>query len=477
MNSVELSLVMPVKDEEAAIGPCLARLIPVLEAMDDDAARSFEILFIDDGSSDATLEAIRKAHAADPRIRCISLSRNFGKEAALSAGLDAARGKAVVPLDVDLQDPPEALPRMVAKWRDGFDVVLAVRADRSGDSLMKRATAKWFYRLLGWLSECPIPADVGDFRLLDRRVVEALRLLPERTRFMKGLFAWLGFRQAEVEYARAARAAGESKWRYWRLWNLALEGLFSFSTLPLRIWTYVGLLVAVLALAFAAFIVGRTLISGVDVPGYASIVALLSFFSGVNMIGLGILGEYLGRVFTEVKRRPNYLVRRSARLWRGRRRRPTLGRARHRSVSGRVSGAAARGDRTGPSRRGAPVHPVRRRRRGRDGGPRHPVRRPDRAAAHLGAPCQSARLRGGTAAVVHRPLPLDVPPAGGSLAGAPPIQHRRRPRARTEFGDRLRYRRPARLALRLRGPADGHGDPGHALSAEPALGLRNRTTA
>jgi hypothetical protein len=171
----------------------------------------------------------------------------------------------VIPLDADLQDPPEVIPALVAKWREGFDVVLAVRADRSRDSLMKRASARWFYRLLGCLSECPIPADVGDFRLLDRRVVDALKLLPERTRFMKGLFAWLGFRQAQVEYARAARAAGDSKWRYWRLWNLALEGLFSFSTLPLRIWTYVGLLVAAVALGFAVFIVAETLLFGVDV--------------------------------------------------------------------------------------------------------------------------------------------------------------------------------------------------------------------
>ena len=305
MTTPELSLVVPFYNEEASCPAFFARVLPILESLTPD----YEIVCVNDGSSDQTCRLLATEHLRNRRIKLLNLSRNFGKERALSAGLDHARGRAVIPLDADLQDPPEVIPALVAKWRDGFDVVLAVRADRSGDSLMKRATAKWFYRLLGWLSECPIPADVGDFRLLDRRVVEALRLLPERTRFMKGLFAWLGFRQAEVEYVRAARAAGESKWRYWRLWNLALEGLFSFSTLPLRIWTYVGLLVAVLALAFAAFIVGRTLISGVDVPGYASIVALLSFFSGVNMIGLGILGEYLGRVFTEVKRRPNYLVR------------------------------------------------------------------------------------------------------------------------------------------------------------------------
>jgi glycosyltransferase involved in cell wall biosynthesis len=305
MTRPELSLVVPFYNEEASCTAFFARVLPVLESLTPD----YEIVCINDGSSDRTCQLLAAEHLRNRRIKLLNLSRNFGKERALTAGLDHACGRAVIPLDADLQDPPQVIPALVAKWREGFDVVLAVRADRSNDSLMKRASAKLFYRLLGCLSECPIPADVGDFRLLDRRVVEALKLLPERTRFMKGLFAWLGFRQTQVPYTRAARAAGASKWRYWRLWNLALEGLFSFSTLPLRVWTYAGLLVALLALAFAAFIVGRTLISGVDVPGYASIVALLSFFSGVNMIGLGILGEYLGRVFTEVKRRPNYLVR------------------------------------------------------------------------------------------------------------------------------------------------------------------------
>jgi polyisoprenyl-phosphate glycosyltransferase len=305
MMGPELSLVVPFYNEEDGCAAFFARVVPILESLTPD----YEIVCVNDGSSDRTCQLLVTEHLKNRRIKLLNLSRNFGKEQALTAGLDHAAGQAVIPLDADLQDPPDLIPALVARWREGFDVVLAVRADRSSDSFMKRATARLFYRVLARLSECPIPADVGDFRLLDRRVVDALKLLPERTRFMKGLFAWLGFRQAQIEYVRAARTAGSSKWPYWRLWNLALEGLFSFSTLPLRIWTYVGLLVAFLALTFAAFIVGRTLISGIDVPGYASIVALLSFFSGVNMIGLGILGEYLGRVFMEVKRRPGYLVR------------------------------------------------------------------------------------------------------------------------------------------------------------------------
>jgi polyisoprenyl-phosphate glycosyltransferase len=309
MSMVELSLVMPVKDEEAAIGPCLARLIPVLEAMDDPAARSFEILFIDDGSGDTTLEVIRKANAADPRIRCISLSRNFGKEAALSAGLDAARGKAVVPLDVDLQDPPEALPRLVAKWRDGFDVVYGVRDNRETDTLPKRITADFYYRAHNWLSNDKIPEHAGDFRLLDRRVVDVIRQMPERNRFMKGLFAWAGFRQAAVSYHREERKVGKTKFNYWKLWTLAIDGITSASTIPLRIWSYLGALVALGALAFAAFIIVRTLVTGIDVAGYASLMVAILFLGGLQLLSLGVLGEYVGRILIETKRRPLYVVR------------------------------------------------------------------------------------------------------------------------------------------------------------------------
>ena len=309
MSMVELSLVMPVKDEEAAIGPCLARLIPVIEAMDDPAARSFEILFVDDGSKDTTLEVIRKANAADPRIRCVSLSRNFGKEAALSAGLDAAQGKAVVPLDVDLQDPPEALPNMVAKWRDGFDVVYGVRDNRESDSLPKRITADFYYRAHNWLSNDKIPEHAGDFRLLDRKVVDVIRQMPERNRFMKGLFAWAGFRQAAVSYHREERKVGQTKFNYWKLWTLAIDGITSASTIPLRIWSYLGAFVALGALGYAIFIIIRTLTSGIQVPGYASLMVAILFLGGLQLLSLGVLGEYVGRILTETKGRPLYVVR------------------------------------------------------------------------------------------------------------------------------------------------------------------------
>lgn len=300
-----LSLVVPMYNEADLIPELFERVIPVVEAVTAD----YEIICVNDGSSDDTLRLLKAARETHHRIKILDLTRNFGKEIALSAGLDRASGDAVIPIDADLQDPPELVPDMVTKWREGNEVVLAVRRDRSHDSFARRLTARLFHRVMGRLSEVPIPADAGDFRLLDRRVVEMLRQLPERTRFMKGIFAWLGFRPATVEYARPARASGESKWRPWQLWNFALDGLFSFTTLPLRIWTYFGLVAAFAALAYMVLIIARTLILGVDVPGYASVVVFILFFSGLNMIGLGIIGEYLGRVFIEVKGRPLYLVR------------------------------------------------------------------------------------------------------------------------------------------------------------------------
>ena len=309
MNMVELSLVIPVKDEEAAIGPCLARVIPIIEAMADPAARSFEILFVDDGSTDTTLEVIRKANAADPRIRGISLSRNFGKEAALTAGLEASRGLAVVPLDVDLQDPPEALPKMVAQWREGYEVVYGVRDNRESDSLPKRITADFYYRAHNWLSDDKIPEHAGDFRLLDRRVVDVIRRMPERNRFMKGLFAWAGFKQAAVSYHREERKVGKTKYNYWKLWTLAIDGITSASTVPLRIWSYLGALVALGALGFAGFIVVRTLTTGIEVPGYASLMVAILFLGGLQLLSLGVLGEYVGRILTETKARPLYVIR------------------------------------------------------------------------------------------------------------------------------------------------------------------------
>ena len=300
-----LSLVVPVFNEEAALESFFDRVVPVLKRTTAD----YEIVCVNDGSSDDSLVKLAMAHAANPRIKIVDLSRNFGKEAALTAGLEYASGVAVIPLDADLQDPPELIPELVAKWREGYDMVVAVRRDRGSDSLAKRSSADLFYRVMQRLSDVPVPAHAGDFRLLDRRVLEALKLLPERTRFMKGLFAWVGFSQATITYTRPPRIAGSGKWHYWRLWNFALDGILSSTTLPLRIWTYVGLMAAVAALSYMLFIVLRTLIYGVDVPGYASLAAMLLFFSGMNMIGLGIMGEYLGRVFVEVKQRPQYLVR------------------------------------------------------------------------------------------------------------------------------------------------------------------------
>jgi len=303
-RSFRLSIVVPMFNEAEVLEAFFSRVAPIAA----DQTGDYEIICVDDGSRDATLAMLSEYHAKNPNIKVVSFSRNFGKEAALTAGLDSASGDAIIPIDADLQDPPELIPELVAKWREGYDMVLAVRESRDSDSALKRMTANLFYKMAGRLSNTPIPPNAGDFRLMDRRVVEALRLLPERNRFAKGLFGWLGFSQAIVKYTRPERAAGETKWKYWRLWNYALDGIFSFSTLPLRIWTYLGMLVSAGALAYMVWIILRTLIVGVDVPGYASLLVVILLFSGLNMIGLGMLGEYLGRVFIEVKQRPLYLV-------------------------------------------------------------------------------------------------------------------------------------------------------------------------
>lgn len=302
-----LTVIVPVKDEEAAIPHFVARVSAVLDALHEPDG--WEILFVDDGSADMTLPAILLAHDRDPRIRGLSLSRNFGKEAALTAGLDHARGQAVIPLDVDLQDPPEVIGEMVAKWRAGFDVVYGVRRNRTADSLPKRMTAEFYYRAHNWLSSDKIPEHAGDFRLLDRRVVEVIRRMPERNRFMKGLFAWSGFRQTAVEYDRAERAVGETKFNYWKLWTLAIDGITSASTVPLRVWSYLGAGIALLSLIFACYIIVRTLIVGSDVAGYPSIMVATLFLGGLQLLSLGVLGEYVGRILVETKHRPIYVVR------------------------------------------------------------------------------------------------------------------------------------------------------------------------
>jgi glycosyltransferase involved in cell wall biosynthesis len=311
MTATVLTLIVPVMNEEAAIGAFLGRVVPILEGIAAVGPDGFDILFIDDGSSDSTMAAIRRANAADKRVKAVSLSRNFGKEAALSAGLDFATGDAVIPIDVDLQDPPEVIPEMVAKWREGFEIVYGVRSNRQSDSLGKRLTADLFYRAHNWMSRDKIPEHAGDFRLLDRRVVETIKAMPERTRFMKGLFSWVGFRQTEVCYERSAREEGNSKFSYWRLWTFALDGVTSSSTVPLRIWSYIGGIVALFALGYALIIIFRTLIFGIGTPGYASLIVAILFLGGLQLLSLGILGEYVGRIFVETKNRPIYVVRES----------------------------------------------------------------------------------------------------------------------------------------------------------------------
>jgi polyisoprenyl-phosphate glycosyltransferase len=301
-----ISLVVPFFNEGEAVEAFHDGLVPVLALLPDYRV---EIVCVDDGSSDDTLARLLRLAAAHPAYRVIELSRNFGKEAALTAGLDAAIGACVVPMDADLQDPPALLLEMIRRWENGADVVLARRADRSSDGWLKRRCATLFYRLHNVLSDIRIPCNVGDFRLMDRCVIEAIKQLPERQRFMKGLFSWVGFRTELVDYVRPPRSAGQSKFATWKLWNFAMEGFTSFSSLPLRVWTYVGFAGAALTSAYALFILMRTLLLGVDVPGYASLLLAVLFFGSLQLISVGLLGEYIGRIYVESKQRPVYLVR------------------------------------------------------------------------------------------------------------------------------------------------------------------------
>jgi glycosyltransferase involved in cell wall biosynthesis len=306
-GDVEISVVVPLYNEELNIDYLFERLLSVLSHLDT----RYEIVCVNDGSKDNTIGCLIEHHHQNPKIKVVNLSRNYGKEIALSAGLDYANGNAVIPIDADLQDPPELIAELVDKWREGYDVVYATRRSRQGESWVKRFTANVFYRTIDSLSQVPIPRNTGDFRLLDRRVVDALKRMPERTRFMKGLFAWVGFKQTSVIYDRPPRYKGETKWNYWKLWNFAIDGITSFSFLPLKVWSYVGLLVAIPSFFYASFLVIRTLIYGIDFPGYASIMVAVLFLGGVQLVSLGVLGEYLGRVYEEVKGRPLYLVRES----------------------------------------------------------------------------------------------------------------------------------------------------------------------
>ncbi len=299
-----LSVVVPVFNEEAVLDEFYRRLKPVLKSLRLD----YEILFVNDGSTDSSPSLIDAIGTQDPHVGHIRLSRNFGKEAAMTAGLDHARGDAVVIMDADLQDPPDLIPGFIEKWREGFDVVYATRTSRQGESILKRVTSYLFYRVISGSSSVGIPKDTGDFRLLSRRAVDALGKLHERRRFMKGLYAWVGFPQASVPYPREPRREGTSKWNYWRLWNFALEGITSFSTVPLRIATYFGFLAALTGFIYGLFIIVDTLLYSNPVPGYPSLLVVILFLGGVQLMALGVIGEYLGRTFEESKQRPIYLI-------------------------------------------------------------------------------------------------------------------------------------------------------------------------
>ncbi len=305
-KSVKISLVIPVFNEMESVEIFIHQVNDVFKNSEEYV---LEFVFIDDGSTDQTLPTLISMQQRDDRIVIVELTRNFGKEAALTAGLFNTAGHVIVPIDVDLQDPPEVILDMLAEWGKGYEVVLGRRIDRTSDTRMKRMSAGWFYNVINKMSKTKIPENVGDFRLMDRCVVEALKQLPETQRFMKGLFAWLGFKTTSVDYVRPERAAGNTTFNGIRLWGLALEGITSFSLVPLKIWTYIGIAFSLLSMLYAIFILINTMIYGVDVPGYASLIVTISFIGGLQLMSIGIIGEYLGRTYIEAKRRPMFLTR------------------------------------------------------------------------------------------------------------------------------------------------------------------------
>jgi len=304
----DFSLVVPCYNEAAGLGEFHRRSAAVMEQV----GGSWEFVFVNDGSRDETLRRLEQLQVEDPRVAVVNLSRNFGKEIALTAGLDHAAGQAVIVIDADLQDPPEVIPELVAVWREGYDMVYAQRRRREGETWLKKATADGFYRIMQHVGGVPLPRDTGDFRLISRRALDALLLMREQHRFMKGLFAWVGFPSKAVLYDRAQRHAGQSSWNYWKLWNFALEGITSFTVMPLKIATYLGLLVAFFAMIYGGVIVIRTILFSNPVPGYPSLITVILFLGGLQLTTLGIIGEYLGRIFNESKARPLYLIERYA---------------------------------------------------------------------------------------------------------------------------------------------------------------------
>lgn len=300
---MKISLVVPVFNEEDTIA------IFYRTVREQLSQHEVEIVFINDGSSDNTESLINALAKSDSLVNALSFTRNFGKEPALFAGLEASTGDVVIPIDVDLQDPIDVIPRLIEKWQEGADVVLAKRADRSSDSHFKRKSAEWFYKLHNMISKPKIEENVGDFRLMSRAVVENIKSLPERNLFMKGVLSWVGGRTEVVEYTRDERVAGSTKFNGWKLWNLALEGITSFSTFPLRMWTYIGLFVASLSFAYGIYMVFDTVIFGNPVHGYPSILVSILFLGGIQLIGIGVLGEYIGRIYIETKQRPRFIIK------------------------------------------------------------------------------------------------------------------------------------------------------------------------
>ncbi|TVR67310.1 MAG: glycosyltransferase [Candidatus Competibacteraceae bacterium] len=299
-----ISIIVPAYNEEEVLPAFHERVTAVVDALPYE----FRFVFVDDGSRDRTAALVAELHRRDLRVELITLSRNFGKEIAMTAGLDRASGDAVILIDADLQDPPELIPQLLATWRSGYDVVYAKRLSRDGETLFKKLTAHLFYRVVQKISHVEIPPDTGDFRLLSRRAVDALNGLREQHRFMKGLFAWIGYPQTAVPYHRDPRFAGTTKWNYWKLWNFALEGITSFTIAPLKIATYFGLTVAMFAFLYGAWMIFETLLYGNPVPGYPSLLVVVLFLGGVQLMALGVIGEYLGRMFDETKKRPLYLI-------------------------------------------------------------------------------------------------------------------------------------------------------------------------
>lgn len=302
---MKISLVVPVYNEEDAI-PIFYKAVREYDSLNKFEV---EIVFVNDGSKDGTENIINALALADPLVKPLSFTRNFGKEPALFAGLEHATGSAIIPIDVDLQDPIQVIPLLIQKWEEGADIVLAKRKNRSNDTWLKRKTAEWFYKLHNKISSPAIEENVGDFRLMSRTTVENIKLLPERNLFMKGILSWVGGETKVVEYNRAERSAGESKFNGWKLWNLALEGITSFSTFPLRVWTYIGLFVALVSFIYGGWMIINKIIWGNPVPGYPSLLVSVLFLGGVQLIGIGVLGEYIGRIYTEIKKRPKYILK------------------------------------------------------------------------------------------------------------------------------------------------------------------------